>query len=187
MLAPIERAVGRVRALEDLVESGRYREATAMCAEDHGAAVGRLCMAMLGNQAEAQEVSQETFLAAYQGMANFRSEGSVKAWLYGIARRQCARRLQRGPKRHLELVPDTHAAPESSDRGLRDKERRAELQEHLSTLKPSEREVLLLRFTGDLSFKEVARILDIKEATVRKRASRALARLRDQIQQEDID
>ena len=187
MLAPIEPAIDPVPALEVLVGAGKYREATALCAEEHGPSVGRICMAMLGNQAEAQEVAQETFLAAYQGMANFRAEGSVRAWLFGIARRQCARRLQRGPKRHLELVADKHAGTESSDRGLRDRRRREELQEQLSTLKPSEREVLLLRFAGDLSFKEVAKLLDLSEATARKRASRALARLREQFQQDEID
>lgn len=184
MLAPIEAADGRVPTLEELVGSGQYREATALCAVDHGASVGRLCMAMLGNQAEAQEVCQETFLAAYQGMAGFRSDGSVRAWLFGIARRQCARRIQRGPKRHLELVVDAHAGPDTSDGGLREKEESAELAVHLQSLKPSEREVLLLRFTGDLSFREVATLLDITEATARKRASRALSRLRVQIQED---
>lgn len=185
MLAPIESAPDRVRALEDFIGDGRYREATALCAKEHGPSVGRLCMAMLGNQAEAQEVAQETFLAAYQGMAKFRAEGSVRAWLFGIARRQCARRLQRGPKRHLELVADKHASAETSDSGLKDKQQREELQQRLKVLKPSEREVLLLRFAGELNFKEVAKLLDISEATARKRASRALARLRTQIQQEN--
>ncbi len=171
--------------LKDFIGEGRYREATALCAEQHGPSVGRLCMAMLGNQAEAQEVAQETFLAAYQGMASFRAEGSVRAWLFGIARRQCARRLQRGPKRHLELVADRHAGPDSSDRGLKEKQQREELQERLKILKPSEREVLLLRFAGELNFKEVATLLDISEATARKRASRALARLRAEIQYPD--
>ena len=177
----------RVSAFEELHKTGKYREATAMCAADHGPSVGRLCMAMLGNQAEAQEVAQETFLAAFQGMARFRAEGSVRAWLFGIARRQCARRIQRGPRRHLELVAEDHAGQESSERELREKRRSEDLQRHLGELKPSERELLVLRFAGDLSFKEVAAILNLNEATARKRASRALMRLRDQIQLQEIE
>ena len=175
------------KALDQYLQEGKYRQATALCAEEHGAAVGRLCMAMLGNQAEAQEVAQETFLAAFQGMENFRAEGSVRAWLFGIARRQCARRLQRGAKRHLELVPSDHASSENSERGLRESRRRESLHKHLSALRPSEREVLLLRFAGDLTFKEIATTMDIGEATARKRASRALAQLRTQIDEQDID
>jgi RNA polymerase sigma-70 factor (ECF subfamily) len=187
MLAPIDPVMAPEKPLDQLLQEGKYRQATALCAEKHGASVGRLCMAMLGNQAEAQEVAQETFLAAYQGMESFRSEGSVRAWLFGIARRQCARRLQRGPKRHLELVPDRHASAEKSDRGLRESRRRESLHKHLSGLKPSEREVVLLRFSGELSFKEIAVLMDIGEATARKRASRALAQLRTQIHEQDID
>lgn len=187
MLAPIEPVPDRVRALEELLKSGDYREATALCAAEHGPSVGRLCMAMLGNQAEAQEVAQETFLAAYQGMANFRSEGSVRAWLFGIARRQCARRIQRGPRRHLELVAEDHAGQASTEIELRDRRRREDLRRHLGELKPSERELLLLRFVGDLSFKEVAELLDLNEATARKRASRALLRLRNRIHPDEIE
>lgn len=187
MLAPIEPVIDPPTALEDLLREGDFREATARLAREHGAAVGRLCMAMLGNQAEAQEVAQEIFLAAYQGMDKFRAEGSARAWLFGIARRQCARRIERGPKRHLELVADSHADSATSDEGLREERRRESLQKHLSTLKPSEREVLLLRFSGDMSFGEIALLMEITEASARKRASRALARLRSQLQEHDID
>jgi RNA polymerase sigma factor (sigma-70 family) len=84
------------------------------------------------------------------------------------------------------LVAESHASPDRSDRELREKQRREDLHRHLSELKPSEREVLVLRFAGDLTFKEVAQLLDLNEATARKRASRALLRLRNRLQPEEI-
>ena len=174
-----------VHTLEQLLAEGKYREAIGRCAQEHGGAVGRLCMAMLGNQAEAQEVAQETFLAAFQGISKFRAQGSVRAWLFGIARRQCARRIQRGPRRHLQLVAEAHAGSDDTEGELLAKGRSDNLQRHLSQLKPSERDLLLLRFAGDLSFRELAELLDLSEATARKRASRALLKLRSIMDPED--
>ena len=173
--------------IRELIAVGKHREAIGRCARDYGASVGRLCMAMLGNQDEAQEVAQESFLAAYQGLASFRGEGSLRSWLYGIARRQCARRLERGPRRHLELVDETHAGTDNPQATLRQGRRAEDLYRLLSDLKPSERDALVLRFAGDLSFREVGDILKITEATARKRTSRALMRLRTTLRPEDVE
>src|SRR5215207_489738 len=77
--------------IHDLIRGGDYRAAVGACAREHGPAVGRLCMAWLGSQAEAEEAAQETLLAAFDAMAAYRAEGTVRSWLFGIARRVCAR------------------------------------------------------------------------------------------------
>ncbi len=187
MLATQMREPSPSDPIGELIRTGDHREAIARCAQDYGPSVGRLCMAMLGNQDEAQEVAQESFLAAYQGLASFRGEGSLRSWLYGIARRQCARRLERGPRRHLELVDEIHAGADDPQATMRSGRRAADLHRLLSELKPSERDALVLRFAGDLSFKEVGDILKIPEATARKRTSRALMRLRTTLRPEDVE
>lgn len=187
MLAPIKPIAESAMSIQELIQAGEYRQAIAACANEYGASVGRLCMAMLGDQHEAEEVSQESFLAAYRGMANYRAEGSVRSWLYGIARRQCARRLERGPRPHLELVVENHASTNRPDSALRDARLAGGLHRVLSNLKPTERDALVLRFAGDLSFKEVAEILNINEATARKRASRGLLQLRTTLRPEDVE
>src|SRR5215468_4747135 len=78
----------------ELVQSGQHREALATCARMHHAVLGRLCMALLGSQADADEAVQETLLRAHRAMATYRAEGSVKAWLCGIARHVCAHILE---------------------------------------------------------------------------------------------
>ena len=176
MLAPVGRVIPRDR-IEELVAEGNHRDAVALCVREHGPAVGRLCMALLGSQPDAEEVLQETMLAAYAQMASWRGEGTVRSWLFGIARRQCARRFERGARerRHLRVVPETAASPVVSIETLR----RAEaVRAALGGLKPSEREALVLHYQGELSFREIAELCGIDEATARKRASRGLARLR---------
>ena len=55
-------------AIADAIARGDHRAALAECARSHGVALGRLCMAWLGSQAEADEATQETLLAAYDAM-----------------------------------------------------------------------------------------------------------------------
>jgi len=158
------------------IRRGERRTALALCARTHGGALGRVCMAMLGSQAEADDAVQETLLAAHGAFEGFRGEGSLRAWLFGIARRRCARVLER---RGL-----TGSAVEQTELCLADElldaRRRAEsARELLARVRPSEREALLLRYTGELSFREVGEAVGVDEATARKRVSRALARLRE--------
>jgi RNA polymerase sigma-70 factor (ECF subfamily) len=99
----------------DAIRAGRTREAIALSVAEHGAALGRFCMAMLGNQAEADEITQETFLAAFSAFATYREEASVRGFLYGIARHLCATKLAKRTRRErrLSLVHDAAAPPES--------------------------------------------------------------------------
>lgn len=186
MLAPVGRVIPRDR-IEELVAEGKHRDAVALCVREHGPAVGRLCMALLGSQPDAEEVLQETMLAAYAQMASWRGDGTVRAWLFGIARRQCARRFERGARerRHLRVVPEAAAAsPAVSIETMR----RAEaVREALGGLKPSEREALVLHYQGELSFREIAELCGIDEAAARKRASRGLARLRKALTSDAVE
>jgi RNA polymerase sigma-70 factor (ECF subfamily) len=171
-----------------LIQQGNYREALSQCSETHAALLGRLCMALLGSQSDAEEVVQETLLAAHRAMPSYRGEGSVRAWLCGIARRQCARHMERQTrhKRHLHLVPEPQeqGSPESS---MADKRRAQTVRAALARLKPSEREALVLRYQAELSFREIGLLCSIDEAAARKRASRGLKALRSLITPEVVE
>jgi RNA polymerase sigma-70 factor, ECF subfamily len=159
-----------------LLQQGRHREALAACAREHAQVIGRTCMALLGSQADADEAAQETLLRAHRGMASFRGDGTIKAWLCGIARHVCAHILETRRKgrelAELVVVPD-----EGSDRFATRQQARA-IRVALDQLKPSERDVLVLRFVAGLSHRELATACNLDEAAARKRISRALARLR---------
>jgi RNA polymerase sigma-70 factor (ECF subfamily) len=169
----------------DAIRAGHHRTALSLCARQHGASIGRLCMAICGSQAEADDLTQETLLTAYDGFASYRGEGSLRAWLLGIARRRCARHIERRSRREakLRLVRDASVQPETEE--LLSARRRAEqTRAALERVRPSEREALLLRFMSDLSYRDLGSACGIEEATARKRVSRAIAKLRDVLAEE---
>jgi RNA polymerase sigma-70 factor (ECF subfamily) len=171
----------------DLIRGGQHREALTACARTHHTILGRLCMALLGSQADADEAVQETLLRAHRAMASYRAEGTVKAWLCGIARHVCAHMLETR-RRGRELLDLKLVPTEGEQRDAFEARRRTRLvREALEKLKPSEREALVLRFVADLSHREIAVACGLDEAAARKRTSRALARLRSIVPTEEIE
>jgi RNA polymerase sigma-70 factor, ECF subfamily len=171
-------------AIEALVQRGEHRAAIAACARTHGAVIGRLCMALLGSQADAEEATQETLLRAHRGMAMYRGEGSVKAWLCGIARHVCAHLLE--TRRRSRAVTEQVPIDEAADVLASGRRTRA-VRRALDRLKPSEREALVLRYVAELSHRELAATMNLDEAAARKRISRALAHLRAVMPDQEID
>lgn len=164
----------------DALGRGDRREALSLCCRLHGPALGRLCMAWLGSQAEADEATQESLLAAWDALADYRGDGSPRAWLFGIARRVCARRAETRGRREnrLRLIHGDDDRAPAADALLLVRQRAERVRQALDTLKPSERDAVVLRFEGELSFREVGECCGIDEAAARKRVSRAIERLR---------
>lgn len=185
------RPAGHTKAPSDpiaeLIRDGRHRDAIAMCAKEYSAALGRMAMAMLGSQAEAEETVQEALLAAYDALDTYRAEGSVKSWLFGITRRMCAKRIDKRVRRQRRLEhvvggasehAETGFAPSTPDTQLEKHQRAEALRVALDTLKPTERDVVVMRYQSELSYSEIAAICSIDEPAARKRISRALQKLR---------
>jgi RNA polymerase sigma-70 factor, ECF subfamily len=172
------------------LERGETRRALALCVERHGASIGRLCMAMLGSQAEADDATRETLLSAHQRFGEHRGTSSVRAWLLGIARNQCLQQLEsprrRGAKKPA-LAPNGSMAEPGADEGLGAKHRAERARALLDNVRPSDRDALLLRFLADLSFEEVAAASGIDEAAARQRVSRALCHLLETLRSEHDD
>ena len=160
--------------LEALVRGDRDT-AAELLVEAHARAIGRTCMALLGSQSEAEDALQETLVAALDGLDGFRGEGTLRAWLLSVARRRSARRLAaRSRERDVrQSLPSAEAGPSAERLSMA---RRA--RQLLDEIKPTEREALVLRFSVELSFREVGQACGIDEAAVRKRVSRGLSRLR---------
>lgn len=171
------------------LQRGETRRALALCVERHGASIGRLCMAMLGSQGDADDATQETLLSAHQGFGEYRGTGSVRAWLLGIARNKCLQQLEKGRRRGARpaLTTNGDAAEPGLDEALGAKHRAERARALLDNVRPSDRDALLLRFLADLSFKDVAAASGIDEATARKRVSRALSNLRKTLRSEHDD
>ena len=169
-------------AIRAALSRGDARSAIARCARAHGPSLTRFCQVLLASGSEADEAVQETLLAAFDGAATFRGDAPVRGWLFGIARRICARRLEVRTRqaRRRTLLIEGERAPGADD-ALDDARREQTLRELLEELRPTEREALLLRFEGELSYREVAAATGVDEAAARQRVSRALARMRKRL------
>lgn len=167
------------RIVERLLLGGDARGAIAACARFYGVAVGRLCFILLGSQSEADEAAQETMLAAFRAVPSYRGEGAPRAWLFGIARRICAQRqLSAGRRARRSVLLRSDESGRDASELHDDAERAARLQTALAVISASDREIIALRYESERSFKDIAGLLGIDEATARKRVGRALVRLR---------
>jgi RNA polymerase sigma-70 factor (ECF subfamily) len=165
------------------IADGDHRKALRLCAQEHAPAVGRLCMALVGSQAEADDLVQETLITAHDSFDSWRGEGSLRAWLFGIARRKCLRHLEKHRRRQSRLRLLEGGAQADTEELVLLRQRADVARGALDAIRPTEREALLLRYVGQLSFEEVALACGIDEAAARKRVSRAIVRLRETLKE----
>lgn len=173
------------RPIVQAFDRGDLGTAMRLCVESHATAIGRLCMALVGCQAEAEELTQETLLSAQTSLGSFRRDGALRSWLFAIARRKCARHLERRTKRsERELEPPSEGTP-PSDELLAARHRAERVRKALDDIRPTEREAVVLRYVCELDYRDVADACGIEEPAARKRVSRALARLRETLGNEE--
>ena len=132
---------------------------------------------LLRNAAEAEDNAQDTFLKVWAKAATYRSGGSPKAWILGIARNGAVDRLRRTGR---EIPVDDVAEDEPAFAEDRSAARTAEaldLQAALRILEPADRKIVLLRAVAGLTLQETARMAGLPTSTVHWRYRRALKAL----------
>jgi RNA polymerase sigma-70 factor (ECF subfamily) len=149
--------------------------------------VYNVALRTLGHAEDAADATQETFLAAYRAIQEFRG-GSFKAWLLRIAVNTCydiLRRRQRRPSTSLEVVvEETGDTPRLADRAIGPEraalgaETVSNVEEALLKLPADQRTVVVLCDIQGLSYEEAADVERIALGTVKSRLSRARVRLR---------
>ena len=150
--------------------------------------VYNLCLRMVKNPADAEDLAQESFLKAYRGLGAYRAESRFSLWLYRIASNLCLdylRQQKRRPTAPLTVededgdmreteVADGRLQPE---RLLEQKLTGDSLRRGLDALPPEFRQVLLLRELQGLSYEEIGGILGLESGTVKSRIFRARKKL----------
>lgn len=139
----------------------------------HGSAVRGLLRRMGAPGAEADDVAQDAFLAAFERIAEFRGEGTFAGWVKRIAARLYLRRLQR--ERRLAGLA---AEPDFADPAGGDADGRLDLDGALESLGPAERLCVSLCYGAGLSHGEAAEALNLPLGTVKSHVRRGLEKLR---------
>ena len=176
----------------DLIQKSRDGDLESFnrLVEAHQGRVYNLALRMLGSVAAAEDAAQETFLAAFRNIGNYRG-GSFRGWLFRIATNACYDQM-RAAKRHagasLEaLLEDTTWEPRSKDASPEDQAMNAELAAEIArafdALSPDHRAVLALADVEGFSYEEVAQAVGCSVGAVKSRLSRARARVRDHFAQ----
>jgi RNA polymerase sigma-70 factor, ECF subfamily len=143
-----------------------------------------LAYRLVGNEEDARDVVQETYLRAFKGLKNFRGDAQFTTWLYRITANCANTHLSRRVRhRHDELADDAHIpdldpgndpTARADATVLRDR-----LNDALRELPPRLRAVVVLRDVYDLSHEDIAAELGISETAAKVRLHRARRRLRE--------
>jgi RNA polymerase sigma-70 factor (ECF subfamily) len=152
------------------------------------AEVFRLALSIVGDPAEAQEITQETFIAALRSLRRYQEKQSFKAWLYVIALNQSRSQLRK--RKLLEKLKaattslfriEAQKQPSPEEAVIHD-EKEAVIWDELNKLDEHHRMVVLLRYFQGLSIAEISEMLNVNEGTIHSRLHTARARLRDALQ-----
>jgi RNA polymerase sigma-70 factor (ECF subfamily) len=140
----------------------------------------------------AQDLAQDTFLKAFNGLSTFEGRSSVKTWLYRIAHHTFINWYRKESKYSYQLLEDQDVKLEQSlyenpDTGLFEKEKRSYILQLIHELKDDYQHVLILREFQELTYDEIGEILDWKLSKVKTNLHRAKLELKRQIETKKDD
>ena len=169
------------QALVDAVLAGD-RDAFATVVQREGDVILRISYRILRDLAEAEDATQETFVAAFLALPTYRGEGSLRAWLSRIATRQALRKRATRPSTTrrdavTETLPDDRSDTRPENAALAG-ERRDALVRSLDELPTAHRDIVILKYFGGLTLTEIADATGRPLGTVKTHLHRALERLR---------
>ena len=166
---------GNSKALEELLAG-------------HEKQIYRFGLRMCGNEEAARDVLQETLLAAFRNLRQFRGDAALSTWLYQIARSVCLKSRRRGAGEPATLeslegvqalrLETSEAGPDASAHA---RELGEILQVAIQSLSADHREVVILRDVEGLSAEEAAAVVGVEVGALRSRLHRARMELRQRI------
>jgi RNA polymerase sigma-70 factor (ECF subfamily) len=152
-------------------------EAFAILVDRYYDRYARYAVRMVGNREDAEEALQDTFLRAYRSLARYEERERFGAWLFRILVNQCRTALARGRRR--ERTFPAWEMPASEEHPAERRALREELDHALAQLGTDQREAVLLKYTEDFSYEEMAMITGTGVSALKMRVKRACARLRE--------
>ena len=171
----IEQALhGEIESWGEIVH--RYRGAV------YGIALG-----IVGNTADAEDAAQDAFIRAYENLEKYDLNRKFSTWIFTITANLCKNKLRRD--KHLAPLDDSTpmmgTAEDPADKMVREAQDSL-VQDALADLDEKYRSPMVLRYYGELDYKEIAEVLDVPEGTIKTRIHRAKAALKDWMVQRGV-
>lgn len=163
------------------------RRAFGLLVERYQSAVRRYLLHLTGgDQMLADDLAQESFLKVYLNLKSFQGISSFSTWLFRIAYYQYldfvkVQKNQMGAHLPLDLVEQVGYQP--SDR----QELRMDLRQAIGQLKPDERSAILLYYMEEMSIKEIAKVMQLPEGTVKSHLARGRDNLGNYLNDTDYE
>ena len=153
-------------------ETGAYRALF----EKYKDKVYSVALRYTGDASAAQDIAQDTFLKLFSAIEGFRGDSGFESWLYRLVVNRCFDQKRR-TRRLMPLMDEFFAALHAPDESILDEVLRSEMSAHVASvvasLPPDQRMVIVLRYTQNLSYDEIAEILGCSSGTIGSRLNRA--------------
>lgn len=162
---------GDTRALDRLIR--RYQRP-----------IYRMLYRNVGNQADAEDLTQKAFLKALDHLPRLREDAAFKGWLYRIALNLCRNRrrsLGRWRQASPEILDAQVDPGQRADHSLEEKQRWLSVEKRLAGLPRLQREVVRLRLHAELPFREIAAVLGSSEASCKVSYHHAVKKLQQSL------
>jgi RNA polymerase sigma-70 factor (ECF subfamily) len=175
---------------QTLINSAQVRDtdAFATLVMMHGSLVYNLALRTLGDAQEAEDVAQETFVRAWQGLPRFRAQSRLSTWLYRITTNLCYNRLPQIKRDLAALDPDTEIDLPDERPHVEAVLLSSELVEQVHTavdqIPESYRLLITLRHMQGLSYAEIAAVADLPLGSVKTGIFRARQQLKKILERE---
>ncbi len=179
--------IGRIKTVDDI-------DAWEELMSRHVDKAFQVAYGILGQRNDAEEVTQDAFLRIYRALPKFRGESEFTTWMYRIVVNQARNKYRWNKRRgaHVNVsinqefenqnvgkltmdLPDRGKTPDDM---LMQREFESEISQQIKKLPPVNREALLLRNVKNLSYEQIAELLDVKVGTIKSRIARAREELR---------
>jgi RNA polymerase sigma factor (sigma-70 family) len=157
----------------------------------HQSIAFRTAWIITGSAADAEEAAQDGFVKAHRALGRFREDAPLRPWLLTIVANEARNKVRAAGRRErlaLRVAEERRpgGAVPSPEAALLDSERHDELVTALADLPENDRQAIACRYFLDLSEEETAAALGCPRGTVKSRLSRALGRLRERVEVDDV-
>jgi RNA polymerase sigma-70 factor (ECF subfamily) len=139
----------------------------------HQERVWRICYRLLGNDHDASDAAQETFVGLFLGRGSFAGRSKFATWLHAIAVRTCLKLRRSRGRRQRHESPLTEAAANDNGAAGSPAGLKLDLAQMLETLTEEDRAILILKYAEDYSYEELAEMFQLSISGCKMRVSRA--------------